>query len=124
MIPILNRYTNQLSQNDFSGVNQDRELNASLQLLQGASAYLREGTPYSLDRESDLINLYTAVDWLRRLESLVNDPRATDSISQTIRSGWRGQLTVNFGDFSSKIIEFPIGMEGGSHHLGETGPTL
>src|SRR5262249_17588509 len=95
-------------QNDFSGVSQDRELNTSLQLLQGASVYFREGTQYSIDRESDLINLYAAVDWLRRLESVVNDPRANDPISQSIRSGCRqNRLTVNFKGFLLQDYRVP-----------------
>jgi hypothetical protein len=108
VIPLLNRYTNQLDQNDFSGVSQDRELNTSLQLLQGASVYFREGTQYSIDRESDLINLYAAVDWLRRLKSVVDDPRANDPISQSIRSGWReNRLTVNFKGFMLQDYRIP-----------------
>lgn len=108
VLPILNRYTPQLDQNDFSGVFQDRELTASLLTLQGAGAYLREGNPVALDTESDLTNIYTAFYWLQNLESAATDPNPRDDVSRGIQDAWRRNiLTVNFKGFYFQDYRIP-----------------
>jgi hypothetical protein len=92
-------HTDNLNSGNYQALVRDNELTNLIGLLKGRDFYLREGVPWRVDTESDIMNLHTARNRLKELkEAKSNNPH--DPYSQKASNAWeKGSLVVGLKGF-------------------------